>query len=118
MSQIVVLVTPQTDRIHHIGDAWEAAGASGVTVIESYGLHRLREAGQMAAVPPGILSMIELLRSQDQASVCMFSVVPEALVDALVAAADQALGGLDYPNHGILFVLELARSVGVREARK
>jgi hypothetical protein len=116
MPKMVVLITPLVDRSHEIGDQWKQAGAPGVTFIESYGLYRLQEASRGAEVLPGFMSMIEILRSRDENGVIIFSVVPDdALVDRLIAAAEVVLGPISNPTNGILFVLDVERTLGIRQ---
>ena len=41
MAKLVVLITGQVEEGHVIGQAWQAAGAPSVTLVEGYGLRRL-----------------------------------------------------------------------------
>ena len=115
MPKLVVLITPMVDRSHDVGDQWQQAGAPGVTFIESYGLHRLQEARKGAEVLPGFMSMVEILRSRDEHSVIIFSVVPDdVLVDQLIAAAESIIGPISDPDNGILFVIDVEHALGLR----
>ncbi len=116
MPKLVVLITPLLDRSHDIGDQWQQAGAPGVTFIESYGLHRLKETSKGAEVLPGFMSMVEILRNRDEHNVTIFSVVPDNdLVDRLIAATEAVIGPISNPDNGILFVLDVERAVGLRQ---
>jgi hypothetical protein len=42
MAKLVILITGKVEKGLVVAEAWEAAGAPGVTLIESYGRHRLR----------------------------------------------------------------------------
>jgi hypothetical protein len=50
----------------------------------------------------------------EERGVLFFSAVEDDLVDALITAANSVLGDLNEPNSGILFVLPIERTVGVR----
>jgi hypothetical protein len=117
MPKLVVLITPQLEAGRQIGETWQQSGAPGVTFLESYGLRRLQEEAESAEVLPGLMSMMEILRSRDRHSMMLLSVVPDArLIDQMIADAQGLLGNLNSPNNGILFVLDVERAVGVRGA--
>lgn len=113
MSKAVFLITSQTDKALEIAEAWQAAGAPGVTLLASYGLHRLQERSRSLELPL-FVSMASVLRDLEETSEIIFSIVDAALVDTLVEAASQVLGDLLLPNTGILFVIDVERVVGMR----
>ncbi len=118
MSKIVVLITSQVAQGHAVGEAWQAAGAPGVTFIESYGLYRLQEHGKSSEVLPGVLSMLKILRDADAASLIVLSVVADsAAADQLIAVTEALLGDLQQPHSGLLFVLDAERVIGLRDHR-
>lgn len=115
MPKLVVLVTPLLAEAHHIAEAWQQAGAPGVTFIESYGLRRLQETGQEIDVLPGIFSVLEMLRSGDKNGIMLLSVVNEPqTVDRLIKATHAITGDLNNPNNGILFVIHVEQVIGLR----
>jgi hypothetical protein len=119
MSKLVVLITGRVEDGHRVGEAWRDAGAPGVTFIESYGLRRLQEKSNSPEVLTGMISMFEILRQQDETSLIVLSVVDDdTIVDALIQAAEDILGDLMQPNNGIAFVLDVARTIGVRDHGK
>lgn len=115
MSKLVVLITSRVEEGHNIGEAWQKAGAPGVTFIESYGLRRLQEISKSLEVLTGTFSLFEILRQEEETSLFVLSVVQDdALVDKLLDAAQAVLGDLLLPNTGIAFVIDVERVVGVR----
>ncbi len=114
MLKLVILITSRIDDVHAVGEAWQKAGAPGVTIIESYGLRRLQEKSKSLEILPGMMSLQEILRESDITSVVMLSVVHNAQVDALLAAAETKLGDLDRPDTGVVFVLDVERAIGMR----
>jgi nitrogen regulatory protein PII len=117
--KLVILITSRLDDCHAVGEAWQQAGAPGVTLIESYGLRRMQEMSDSLEVLPGMLSLFEILRENDEIkSVTMLSVVEAPQVDALVQATERILGDLNHPNTGVLFVIDVERAVGVRDHSK
>ncbi|MFW5691293.1 MAG: hypothetical protein ACOCXZ_02220 [Chloroflexota bacterium] len=117
MHKMVIVITPLVDQAAAVARAWEAAGATGVTFIESYGLRRLHETSHSHDVLPGMMSMLELLRTQQQSSVTLLSVVNPGLVEPMKHCAHDLLGDLGGANNGVLFVLDVEQVVGVQHRR-
>lgn len=117
-NKLVILITTQIDKGLEIAEAWEASGASGVTLIESFGLHHLREKSKSLELPL-FVSMAQVMRQIEETNQTIFSVVDEALVDPLMEATVRVLGrDLDQPNTGVAFVLDVERVIGLRPNRK
>ncbi len=116
MPKLVVLVTPLMAEAHNIAEAWQQAGAPGVTFIESYGLRRLQETGQNVDLLPGMFSALEMLRSRDKTSMMLLAVVNDSVtVERLISATHSFTGNLNNPNNGILFVIDIEQAVGLRQ---
>jgi hypothetical protein len=118
--KLVVLITAQVEEGLDIAQAWQEAGAPGVTIVRSHGLHTLQRELRSGSVelPRMIASMgaamASILDNVEERGEIILSVVEDDLVDSLIDAANQVLGDLTEPNHGILFVLALERAIGVR----
>lgn len=110
---MVILVLDNPDQCSGILDAWEDAGVSGVTILESTGLGRLREAGFRDDLPL-MPSLMNLLRTREEHHRTLFTVVEsEEKVDQLIEATLTVVGPLDEPNKGVLFVLPVSRVIGL-----
>jgi hypothetical protein len=119
MSKLVVLITLRVEDGHRVGEAWREAGAPGVTFIESGGLYSLQKAAQTSELLAGAVSMLEILRQQEEISLMVLSVVEDdGIVDRLLQAAKDILGDLLAPNAGVAFVVNLERAIGVRDHGK
>jgi hypothetical protein len=115
MAKLVVLITPQISEGQAIGDAWIEAGAPGVTFLEGYGIHHLRQATRNAEILTGTISMLEVLRQNNTTNLVALSVVEdEAVVTKMFAIAQDVLKDLTAPNKGLVFALDIAQVVGVR----
>jgi nitrogen regulatory protein PII len=119
MPKLVFLVTVQIEKGLAIAEAWEAAGAPGVTIIESFGLHHLRQKSQALELPL-FVSMAQIMREIEQTNQTLFTIVDEDLVEKLVEATRQTLGvpSLDQPDAGIMFVLDVERTFGMKTRRE
>jgi hypothetical protein len=117
--KLVVLVTAKREAGLDIAQAWQQAGAPGVTIVPSHGLHALQEELKSGSVelPRMMVSMgaamAVILDEMEEHSMIILSLVDDALVDPLIASTNQALGDLSSPDHGILFVVPVERAIGM-----
>lgn len=119
--KLVVLITAQVEAGLDIAQAWQDAGAPGVTVLRAHGLHTLQQELRSGSVelPRMIASMgaamAAIIENVEERAEVILSLVDDAMVDPLIAAANQVLGDLTEPNHGILFVLPVDLAIGVHQ---
>lgn len=112
MAKLVLLITPKLEKGLQVAFAWEEAGAPGVTLIDTHGLHSLRQRGKMLELPL-IVSLASAMRQMEESNQTLLSVVPDELVDALLDKASQILGDLNGPNSGVAFVIPVERVIGM-----
>jgi nitrogen regulatory protein PII len=118
--KLVILITAEVEKGLDAAQAWQQAGAPGVTIIRTYGLFTLQGALERGEVelPRMIASMAGALAgiidSVEERGALILSLVDENLVDALIREANNILGDLEKPYHGILFVVDVERAIGVR----
>jgi len=111
---LVVFVIDCVERCSDLLNAWEQAGAVGITIVESTGLRRFQAA--MRDDLPLMPSMRDLLAGQETHHRTLFTVVPdEATVDRITAATEQVVGDLSRPNSGFLFVVPVSRALGLQK---
>jgi|SRR5690554_1826899 nitrogen regulatory protein PII len=121
MQYLVLLVLHDVSRTYEILDAWEEAGVSGVTIIPTTGLGRIREKVMLRDDIPLIPSLHDLLANnyEEMLNRTLFSIVDnEALADRLVEATEAVLGDLDRPHNGIIAVLPVVKVRGLSRAWK
>ncbi len=113
MSFLVVLIIDNPDDCSPILDAWEALGVSGVTILESSGLGRVRRAGRRDDLPL-MPSLRDIFASSEEPHRTLLSVVEgQEQVDQMVAAAQEVIGDLDDPHTGFLFVVPVVQAYGL-----
>ena len=118
MSYLVVFVLDDPDRCRDILDAWEAAGAPGVTILDSSGLGRVRQVGIRDDVPL-MPSLSDLFRRQEARHRTLFSVVKDqSQVDAIAQATQAVIGELDRGHTGLLFVVPVNQVYGLHKKRE
>jgi nitrogen regulatory protein PII len=117
MYQMVVLIVNDPDDCPAILEAWEALGLSGITILESSGLGRLRRAGMQDDFPL-MPSMRDYFEGSEVHHRTLFSVVDDAaLVDKMIKAAQQVIGDLKEEHTGFLFVVPVSQVVGMGRGR-
>ncbi len=113
MSFLVVLIVDDPDDCSPILDQWEEIGVSGVTILESTGLGRLRRAAlrdDISIMP----SLRDIFSSREVPHRTMLSVVEnQELVDKMVAIAQDVIGDLHDPSTGFMFVVPVLQAYGL-----
>lgn len=113
MSYLVVLIVDNLDDCPSILDAWERLGVSGVTILESTGLGRLRRSGLLDDLPL-MPSLRDILGGREEPHRTLLSVVESLeVVEKLVAAAQETIGDLNDPHTGFLFVVPVLQAYGL-----
>jgi len=97
---MVLVITTKIERGLEVAEAWEELGAPGVTLIESHGLHRLRERTKTLEINL-IVSLASVMRQIEETNQIIFSVVEDDLVDPLIDAAGDVLGAVDPDWQGV-----------------
>jgi nitrogen regulatory protein PII len=100
-------------KCHEVLELWEQRGVSGVTVLESAGLHKIRQTRDDLPLFPSIRHLVE---GEEYHHRTAFTVVDDDFdLDGLIEATEQAIGGdFDAPHTGFLFVMPVSRAFGIR----
>ena len=111
--QVLVFVLHDLDRLPAVLAAWTAAGARGVTVLESSGTGQLSGAALRQGLPL-FPSMDDLLEQAVERRHTLFTVTDDGQLVSRIAAATQAVvGDLGQPHTGILFTVPVSMALGV-----
>lgn len=115
MANLVVFVAPGLERCRDVLNTWERCGVSGVTILESVGLHKVWRLVRRDDFPL-FPSLRHLLEGEEYHHRTIFTVVEDAFdLETLIEATRQAVGGdFDAPNSGLLFIVPVARAFGLR----
>lgn len=117
MNYLVGLIVYDVEKGPMILDAWEEAGALGVTILTSTGLGTIRSAGLRDDFPL-MPSLQDLFANGEVYHRTFLSVVDsQELVDRMVAAAQRILGNLEDPHTGFLFVVPVIQAFGLGKHR-
>jgi nitrogen regulatory protein P-II 1 len=113
MSYLVVLVADNPENCPAVLDAWQGLGVTGVTILESTGMGRMRHAALREDLPL-MPSLSDFFEVREVSHRTMFSVVEsEELADRMAQAAQQVIGDLDSPHTGFLFVVPVLKAYGL-----
>jgi hypothetical protein len=112
--KLVILITARTERTLDIAEAWQQAGASGVTILEGYGLRRLQEQLGIRDDLPLMPSLATLMHQQEISTHVLVSVVGDSLAGQLYQATVEILGDLTLPDNGFIFTLDVGNTLGLR----
>jgi len=118
MPLLINLVVYDISRVDEVVEAWGEAGVTGFSLIDSTGLvHHLRGKELRDDLPlfPSVRSLLE--GNQEENRLLMSVVDDDFDLDALIRATEQALGPLDDPGTGILFVVPVVRVAGLQPRR-
>ena len=114
MAHLVVFVMDRVEQCFDILETWEKAGASGITILESTGLQRLRRT--MRDDLPLLPSLRNLLTTQELHHRTIFTVIEnEETVQRLVEATQRCVGDFSEPHSGLLFVVPVSQVYGLHK---
>jgi hypothetical protein len=111
MAKLVVLVTTHVEKTLAIAEAWQRAGASGVTLVPSHGFRTLKERTRKLELPH-FVNLATILKQVDDTTQMLFSVVEDGQVEALVGATRSVLRDPLTPQTGVGFVIDVSRIFG------
>jgi len=116
MPNLVVVIMPNLDRCQDVLQTWDRLGVTGVTILESAGLHGLKQAHGRRDDMPLLPSLRHLLATEEYHHRTAFVVVGDDFdLQGLLRATEQAVGGdFNAPDSGLLFVVPVTHVLGLR----
>ena len=112
--QMIMFVLDDPNQLDAVLDAWHAVGVSGVTIVESIGSFRHRQARQVHG--RYLFGLPGLRECTEQCQYVLFAMVPDSqTVATCLEAAEEVVGDLMEPNTGVLAAWELSLAKGVPE---
>jgi nitrogen regulatory protein P-II 1 len=111
---VVVAIVYDPLKLDDLLAAWEDAGVSGVTVLYSTGMGRLRTGKGLRDDIPLLPSLEDFYPDPETVGRTVFSVCDdESVVQALIEATRQILGDLNTPQTGLLVVVPAVYVEGI-----
>jgi len=111
MYSLVMFVLDDVNYCHDVLNAWEDIGIVGVTMLDSSGLGRVRNA-KVDDIPL-MPSLSDIFKKSETQHRTLFTVVQgEEKIEAVVKATESVIGSLDEPNTGFLFAVPVSHVYG------
>lgn len=116
MPSLIVAVMPNMDRCQDVLETWERLGVTGITILESAGLHSLKQMGGRRDDMPLMPSLRHLLEAEEYHHRTAFVVVDDGfdLAGLLRATEQAACGDFNAPDSGLVFVVPVTLALGLR----
>ena len=117
--KLVILITAKNANGMEVAQAWQDAGAPGITIMRTYGIQTIQDEVKRGAVElPRVVNsmsvaMAHVLSQLNEHGEMLLCVIDDHLVNRLVEAASAILGDLTERGNGVLFVLPVERAIGV-----
>lgn len=92
---VIMFVLDNPDKLFEVLGAWEKVGVTGVTILESTGLHRVKRAYTAMRFLPSVYE------NQESHVTLITLVRDETLIAACLQEVEKVVGNLDSPNTGI-----------------
>jgi hypothetical protein len=112
---MIMLVLDDPNRLDEVVEAWQSAGVSGATILESMGAYRRRSGhvhGRYLFGLPGLTD------SAARSQYTLFAIVPDQRTAQLcLNATEEVVGDLGEPNTGVFAAWELSLARGVPDVR-
>jgi hypothetical protein len=103
--KMILFVLNDPARLLDLLNAWKEAGASGATVLSSTGMGRIHQSPALRDDLPLMPSLNDFYVQSEELSRTIFTIIPDALVERILAVTEQIVGDLNKPGTGILIVL-------------
>jgi hypothetical protein len=116
MPSLIVAVLPNLERCQDVLETWERLGVTGITILESAGLHSLKQMRGRRDDVPLMPSLRHLLETEEYHHRTAFVVVDDSFdLDGLLRATEQAVcEDFDAPDSGFIFVVPVTLALGLR----
>ena len=102
---------------HDVIHAWEAAGVTGATILDSIGMRHLKELHAHRDDLPLIPSLRSILEQEEYNHRTVFSVVPDEFdVDDLIRRTEDLVGDFEAEHTGLIFVTPVLQVRGLRRS--
>ncbi len=111
---LILFVLNDPDKVEQVLNAWEQAGVSGVTILPSTGLGRIRQKEGLRDDLPLLPSLEDFYHHEADINHTLFTLVEsEALAQKVLEATQAVVGDLDQPGNGILAILPTVKVYGL-----
>jgi hypothetical protein len=113
---MIMLVLDDPNQLDEVVEAWQGAGVSGATILESMGAYR-RQRGRVHG--RYLFGLPGLTESAARSQHTLFAIVPDQRTAKLcLDATEEVVGDLGEPETGVFAAWKLSLAKGVPEGRR
>lgn len=110
----ILLVLNNVELMEAVLEAWETAGAGGVTILPSIGYAKIKDKRSLQEDFPLIPGLDDILETGENQNKTLFSIVSSIEIkEKIIAVTQEITGDLNKPYTGILVVLPVSEALGL-----
>ena len=113
--QLLATVLRETDKLEELLLKLSSAGIGGATVVDCEGMGEILFRSKREEDIPFFGLLSNLLESDGSSAKLIFMILSEEKTEVAKGVIRDVTGGLDAPNHGIMFAVPLVFAEGIRE---
>ena len=115
MAYMLIAVINDLSKCNEVLLAWEEAGVSGATILESTGLARIKAARRLALIH----SLRDLLTAHEFHHRTIFTVVEdEADLERIAEVTQRVVGDFSKPDTGLMFAVPATKVWGLKKLER
>src|SRR3972149_677844 len=114
MPQLIVAILTDMQLCHDVIHAWDEAGVTGATILDSIGMRHMKQRYAHRDDLPLMPSLRKLLEDEEFNHRTLFTVVADDFdVDDLIRRTATLIGDFDRSSNGFLFVVPVTKARGL-----
>ena len=110
----ILLVLNNVEMMEDVLEAWEIAGAKGVTILPSIGFAKIKDKRSLQEDFPLIPGLDDIIETGQNQNRTLFTIVgSEEIKEDIIVSTQKITGDLNNPYTGILVVMPVSQAFGL-----
>ena len=115
----ILFVLNNSECLEDLLSAWEDLGVTGITILPSTGLGRVRRSRALREDLPIFPSITDLMEHEEELNRTLFTVVDDdTMVEKIIDVTQKVVGDLSQPHTGILITMPVSQAYGLNKTKK